>query len=159
MAIHFTGCKPHTVGIPTCRQTLLTPHLATVATLSMWGWRTIQVRTRFWSTAWEYKHQELSIPTPTRRNWWRTPRRNSNLAWNTMVSVVWSNLHRDSSAQPINLTGKADGKHLDFSSQKRDYGENLNANRISQCFQWTEDLESIQGKECKLSSFHTFQPG
>lgn len=89
----------------------------------------------------------------------KLPHRSSNLERNPTVSGAWSNLHRNSLAQPVNLASKADGKYLDFSLQKCDYGENLKANCISQCFQLTEDLENIQGKECKVSSFHTFQPG
>lgn len=152
------------VGIPTCRKTLLTPHFAIAGTTRLWGWCTIP------GTEQILKHG-VGTPAPwaqhpdtdawelvnTKRH--KPPRRNSNLERNPTVSAVWSDLRHDSLAQPVNLTSKADGKHLDFSSQKWDYRENLKANRISQCFQLTEELESVQGKECKVSSFHTFQPG
>lgn len=102
IALHVTRSKPHMVGIPTCRKTLLTPHLALVATMSMWGWGTIRVHTRFWSTVWEHQQRELSINTKGHK----PPRRSSNLERNSVVSVVWSNLYRDSLAQPVNLTSR-----------------------------------------------------
>lgn len=102
----------------------------------------------------EHQHHELSILTPTHRSWWIPSDTNHHVeapSWKEtpMVSVVWSNLLSLSSR-------RADWKHLDFSLQKGDCGESLKANHISQGFQWTEDLESIQARSAKcLLSTHS----
>lgn len=163
IAKHVTRCKPHMVGILTCRKTL------SDLTFCNQGNHKHMRKRHHPGTHQILKHC-VGTPAPqlqhtradednSHQYYTKLPHRNSNLERNPTVSVVWGNLHHGSLAQSVNLAGKADGKHLDFSLQKCDYGENLKANFISQCLQLTEDLESIQGKECKVSSFHTFQSG
>lgn len=111
IAKHFTGCKPDTVGTLTWRKTPLTPHFAIVATMNMWD-----------DAPFRYTHQILKHSVGTPAPWvqhpdtneqelvntkWRKPLHwKSDLERNSMVSVVWSNVHHDSLAQPVNLTSK-----------------------------------------------------
>lgn len=152
-ATHFSRCKPHMADTLTHRKSLSWPHI-------WWLWQAgaceedaLSTSTRDFDACCGHQHWDLGILT---RKWWIQADKSHQVG--KKPSAAWSHLHQDTTAQPVKLTGKADGKHLGFSSQKWDHGENLNADRINQCFQFTEDLESIQGKEREVSSFHAFQP-
>lgn len=161
-AKYLTRCKPLMVGMPTCRKIIQTPYI-----LQLWQpWihekDTIQVLSRFWGMTWEQQHPELSTLTPGVQEL-------ANVKWHKLLQSKLTpgkkpyGLH--CFKQPVpSFPGSAclpdgQGRWKTFSLHKWDHGENFKVNHISHCFQLTDDLETIQGKKSKVSSFHTFQPG
>lgn len=96
------------------RKSLSWPHI-------WWLWQAgaceedaLSTSTRDFDACCGHQHCDPGILTLLSKRWWIQADKSHQVG--KKPSAAWSHLHQDTAAQPVKLTGKADGKHLGFSS-------------------------------------------